>query len=616
MHPSATSGGTRLLAGGAFVLTLTGALVTICWLWHRSHFGLDLTDESFDLIWAADPWRYPLSPTQFGFLYHPLYRVLGGDIPALRQANILLTFGIAWVLCATLVRQLAPLPEQAGQRAWMPWLSVSASLATAALTLFAMWIPSPSYNSLALQAVLLAALGLILADRSASFSSLLGWLLVGTGGWLAFMAKPPTAAALAVVVLAYLLGSSKLRGRLLAMSALSSILLLLVSAVAIDGSILAFIDRLRGGLEIGRTLDAGHRMSRLLRLDDFKLGELEKLLLASIVLVVFASSCLVARRPATRMAIMAGCITGMLTSVAIVSGLVAPPLEPSYFLGMLTCGAPLGAVTAALWLAHAQSKWPSVRRVAPLSLALAAMPYVYTIGTGNNYWLQSVGATVFWNLSGVVLLASVLPAPVLLQGLLPTAVAAQLTTVALLATAMEHPYRQSEALRLQSMPTTLGPHGTRLILPPQTAEYLRTAARIAGNAGFERGTPIIDLTGHSPGTVFALGAIAIGQPWMIGGYKGSGSLASMVLDRAPCEDLAAAWVLIEPEGPRKLDMSLLRRYGIDDRESYAEVGKLITPLGIRDYPGVYEQRLLKPLRPADEAVAACRKARGAQDLSR
>lgn len=589
---------------------MAGTLAALAWLWHRSHFGLDLTDESFDLIWLEEPWRYPLSPTQFGFVYHPLYTLVSGDIAAIRQANLLLTFSLAWALSTLLIRHIARLSEHTARPSWISHLIVSASLATSALAVFTMWIPSPSYNSLALQAVILAASGLILADKSMSFASAAGWLLVGSGGWLAFMAKPPTAAALLPLAIIYLAASGKLNSRLLPISAFVCTLLLLGSAVTIDGSVQTFAQRLAGGLEISRVLEGGHSIDRLFRIDRFALTARELLLLSASALLVFVLSVLANLRWRYQATSSVGCMGAVIASLAIISEVAAAPLYPGNFMGMLVLGGALGALAAAVWLARTKARWSSIRRAVPISLTLAALPYVYAFGTGNNYWQQGAGAAIFWVLSGASLLASVLPQNRLSHGLLPTAVVVQLTTVALLATAMEHPYRQSQALRLQNAATTLGPHDAKLVLPRQTAEYFRAMTSIAKSAGFQRGTPVFDLTGHSPGTVFALGASAVGQPWMIGGYKGSERLASMMLDRASCPDIAKAWVLTEPEGPRKLDASILQRFGIDFGRDYVEVGTLFTPQGIRDYPDIYEQRLLKPTRPANEAIAACREARG------
>jgi hypothetical protein len=89
----------KILAIAAIV-----TLSTLVWLLVYSRYGIDLTDESYYLIWMSNPWIYPVSASQFGFIYHPLYLLFRGDIILLRQANILITFGLSWVLCMLFFR--------------------------------------------------------------------------------------------------------------------------------------------------------------------------------------------------------------------------------------------------------------------------------------------------------------------------------------------------------------------------------------------------------------------------------------------------------------------------------------------------------------------------------
>jgi len=51
---------------------------------------------------------------------------------------------------------------------------------------------------------------------------------------------------------------------------------------------------------------------------------------------------------------------------------------------------------------------------------------------------------------------------------------------------------------------------------------------------------MIDMTGAGSGTLYAIGAKAIGYPWMIGGFSGSDSLAVVMLNRGSCVDIATA----------------------------------------------------------------------------
>lgn len=87
---------TASMQNGLVALCAVGTVLLIWWLLRYSTYGIDFTDESFYLVWISNPFIYDGSITQFGFVYHPLYMLLGCDIAALRQANILITFALAW----------------------------------------------------------------------------------------------------------------------------------------------------------------------------------------------------------------------------------------------------------------------------------------------------------------------------------------------------------------------------------------------------------------------------------------------------------------------------------------------------------------------------------------
>ncbi|HRI82867.1 MAG TPA: hypothetical protein PLF88_10550, partial [Opitutaceae bacterium] len=79
---------------GAGVATTIGL---IYWLLLLCGYGIEFSDEGYYLNWIAHPELYPASHTQFGFVFHPLYELTGRNIVALRQLNVLLTFGAGWL---------------------------------------------------------------------------------------------------------------------------------------------------------------------------------------------------------------------------------------------------------------------------------------------------------------------------------------------------------------------------------------------------------------------------------------------------------------------------------------------------------------------------------------
>jgi hypothetical protein len=586
-------------------LAVAGTFLILGWLIKFSAYGFDFTDESFYLIWIANPFIYDASLSQFGFVYHPLYRLLDGDIAALRQANILITFCLAWSL--TYFFLVSIVVDLIKSRITL--FAVSAGLATSALIVFDSWLPTPSYNSLALQALLISATGLILADKSSLRKSVIGWILIAIGGWLAFMAKPTTAFALAVGVLLYLPLARKVSIQMLALTVGSTILLLLISALLIDGSILGFIKRLQLGVEFSQYLGGGHTLEKILRFDEFLLTPNTKLgfqlVFFSLLIALWGAwaknkQWLLVTAP---ISIAFFALTAMLTF-----GRIDKTAGFGQFQGLLIFALVYAATIAALMLGRLKA----LKAVSASQWAIAAlfltMPYMYVVGTNGNYW-QAVGAAaIFWLLAGLTILGPLIRERASWQLLLPLALAAQAITATLLQTGLEQPYRQTQPLRLNASNQQIGAQGSGLVLSERYAEYIANAKLTVRKADFEAKTPIVDLTGQSPGILYAIGAESIGQAWIIGGYPGSLQLAEAALAKTTCEKIAEAWILFEPGGPRSIPAELMFKLGAEFPHDYERVGAWKTAEGAGGYPDRRTQELYKPLE-SQKTLKACQKIR-------
>ena len=66
--------------------------------------GLDLSDESFYLMWIADPWAYFPDIRLFGLFYHPWHILTGGDIAYLRIGNLIVTWFLSYGLGLSLIK--------------------------------------------------------------------------------------------------------------------------------------------------------------------------------------------------------------------------------------------------------------------------------------------------------------------------------------------------------------------------------------------------------------------------------------------------------------------------------------------------------------------------------
>lgn len=589
----------------SFSAGVCGSLILLAFAIFYAGSGLDITDESFYLIWAGNPYEYAASVSQFGFAYHPLYLLFGGDIAGLRIANIVLTFGLAWLAGGFFLRKAYADRLTPGQR----W-ALGGIFASSSLVIFQVWLPTPNYNTLAFQSCLLAFLGLCLVPRQPG-AGVAGWLVLALGGWLAFLAKPTTALALGVLSALYLLLAGKLRLRGVLVGLVFLVALALSTALSIDGSVLGFVQRIRLGLEATALLGGGHGVAQMFRWDPWAPSPL---LLSTFVGLAFsivvtaallAGRSLVARGVGTLL-IVVGTVGFALIVLRILS-------VPSFgeLGGMLLFATVLGIVVACLWtgpharLERMQDRWGTVADV----LICLLVPAAYVFGTNNNYWNTMSGSAYFWVLAAAGLGAWPKTSRPAWTYLLPAGVAAQIVTAMLLHSAMAVPYRQAPPLWSYSHSVAVGAAGSRVLMSEQAANYSQELQDAARLAGFSPGQPMIDLSGRSPGSLYILGAKVVGLPWLIGGYPGSEPFVQRALDDVSCDVLARAWLLIEPGTPYAMPEALLKRFGAVEASDYVATSEIVVPAGFGARASASRQWLLKPLREPAAAMAACQEQR-------
>ena len=156
----------------------------------------------------------------------------------------------------------------------------------------------------------------------------------------------------------------------------------------------------------------------------------------------------------------------------------------------------------------------------------------------------------------------------------------------------------------------LGPSKTKLMVSNEYGMYIDEAKNLVSGTEFKEGTPIIDLTGQSPGILHALGAANIGQAWTIGGYKGSEKLAVSALQKVSCEQLVKSWLLVEPKGPRSLPYRVIDTVlKLDVIKDYKAVAAWSTAIGSGGYNEARIQKLMKPMKPKKLMYQYCEKLR-------
>jgi len=583
------------------IICASGSLLLLGWLLKYSAYGFDFSDEGFYLNSMVNPFLYDYSHTQFGFILHPIYRLLEGDIVKLRQVNILITFGLAWGLGYILLNTFAP--EIRYERSTL--LVVSAGLASNSLACFNNWLLTPNYNSLALQALLLAAFGLLMACRSAGWKNITGWTLLGVAGWLAFMAKASTAVALTLGVLLYLLVARKLVNRGVLLAIITALSFLAISAILIDGSVSGFVQRLQKAVEFGQLLGSGHTVTEILRIDRFHLTGMVVIAITLIgCLTTFAIWGSSSGRKKWLFFSASISITFFLMTASLIFGDFYRFINFGKFQPALT----LGLVFAAVFTGILVGKIEVLKNIAVqqrhTTYLFLFFPYIYAFGTNGNYWQAGSAAAIFWLFAGLIFFVPLIREHKLWRLLLPLGIATQTVTIMILQAGFEQPYRQAQPIRLNNTASTFGAKPSTLVLSESYAKYISEAILSAKNSGFETGTPIIDLSGQSPSLLYALGAESIGQAWNVGDYPGSLALAKVAFASVSCEKISNAWVLFEPDGPRSISNDLMHALGSAFPDGYEQIATWTTPSGAGGHAESRTQKFYKPI-VTDEIFDNC-----------
>jgi hypothetical protein len=544
----------RGLIAAATVLAAAAVLAAVLAFAGR---GFDLTDEGYYVLSMQEPAAYRMTSTLFGYALRPVYLLLGGSIFGLRVfgALALAALGAAAMALVLASRQSSPAERGSGTMRSMvegarPAGGVTALVAAGA-ALPAMydgfWLPTPSYNWLVLAAALLlwpAILLLAERDRGPALPAALAAL----AGLIAALAKPPTAAAYAVLFLAAAILVLREPRRIAAVLGLAfGFTAAGLAALALLLPLETVWAQTKGYMEMhGVAPPAGRGPA----------GDLLAFLIHPrgwpFVAAAVAAG-LAARRgldPRTRR------IAAVLAGAAIAAGTIlalAFPVFPALGPGMAAVA--YGAIALALLMG-------ADRRLC-LALALAALlPLGAAVGTTNDTASQT---SLHAGLFGLVALAAAASArPAWIAPL--AALALVLVTGCAVWKGAAKPYRLAAPLWRQTEQVEIGRHGT-LKLDPRTAAFVRALREGANRKGFCPGDPVVDLSGELPGVAVALGGRTPGLQWLFGGYPFSETLASWVLSGVDEGTKRRAWLVVG-EGRIAFQPAFIASLGFNVPDSY------------------------------------------------
>lgn len=578
---------------------LLSSVVLLAFVLKYCAYGFDFTDEGFYLAWISNPFIYEFSTTQFGFIYHPLYSLMGDSISGVRRANIFITWTLSSILTYKILKMAVPQSTHYD----FSLLSLSVAIASCSLVTFLSFLVTPSYNSLNVQAALILSLGLVLIVKDSTHEDLSGWILTGIGGWLSFMAKPTTAGVFAISVLIFLSASRILRFRPLLASVATATLLLLASAIVIDGSIEKFAERLVAASTYIAIFDPRYSLSGLFPPLDINFTSAQKLF----ILAGCGVSILGGLLPHIKNSAVAAHIfnflffLGCAASIGMAAELIFWDADLGKWAGKILLGPFLAGLLFSLYALLFKASWSPQQSHVWLAIWFLLLPLMITFGSNGHLFNHSSLRSMFWVLAGVTLVGPYARQQQSWHALLPAALVIQFLVIVIVQGAIKNPYRQSD-LRPNSELDGVKFRSSELKVSRAATDYIYTAISKSRLAGFGQGDPVIDLSGQSPGLLFAMGASNIGRPWFGGGYPGSFDYVALSLSRVPCKKLAEAWILTEPDGPRSISNNVTKSFGGDLSLDYQLSDSWMTSEGAGGYKDQRKQYFYKPSRP--EVVAA------------
>ena len=529
-----------------FGLLLGFLLMAYCllFIWGRVDSGFDITDESYYLLNASQPENLIGSVTNFGYLLKPLYLLVGEDVAFYRAAGVAILLCLAGILGYSILGYLVSnniLKNENG-------LDIIFYLAALSLVLgyYAQWwILTPSYNWLALSGSMMVVTGYIqlLSKNDKLDTNAQVFFYLAVGGCIAFVAKPTTAIYLIILGLVFftLKKTSFVLWRRFLGAGVLSILLLLIFAVVSFGGVGAYIQNLDMGLKLGQLIDGGYARQQLI---SGVIASFARFFRWVLSLDYGKSS------PAAYLLLLLWLISTLILILLKIINSVRP-----------IC-----------------SDFEKPFHVMGLSVFLMAAAFSTSIGTNNDLLKHISISMVFMGLSVALSFISLMMVFHLkIRGLMLIFLILSSGFVAYkLNYVSERPYRLPSAINEHNTPVTFLNPNQKLKLDTTTANYAKNLIALAEVGGWHRGTPLLDMTGASPGATFILDGRLLGVAWLTGGYKGSNTFATFVLHNTNKDLLKSAWILKAPEGRRRLSDDILQNGVGIDLTSYEVVGELVT----------------------------------------
>ena len=557
-----------------------------------SFYGLDFSDEGFYLNWIARPELYSASYTHFGYLYNPLYILMGEDVARLRIANMIIIIGLGWALTHAILISICQLRPNRSVFVLSFALSAPVTLWQADYFLL-----TPSYNSgtyIGIIISLLSAVGILFGrpDYKTSF-----YFILALAGFIVALSKPTSAIVLGISLIALFALVDAIYWRAFLSAFLSVVGLFLAFAISLDGSLWDFYYRVSNGLEIILLRNAGYNVESMNFKNFFAFVNVlfnpNSIVIALIIflLLIFERTRDILSHPIALLST---------PSLIIFLYFYSPPFAPFIFYSLS-----FGALAAAIF-GNRTTFLGEKRREFFFALTLLLIPPIFAFGTNSALWQGARSAAFFPFLAAMIFITTSFTKLAQLRILRIMCLLALTFTSYSLFISASIPYRQNAPIwRMDD--NIKFKNGAQLNLERSFAIYAQKYLELAANDNTDPIPAIIDLSGRSPSIAYVLDTGNIGTPWMNGAYPGSIVSAKHALSFVNCEEIHSAWLITEPGGPRELKINEFSSLGIF-LENYELVGSIQVPPNLSGHKKSGIQYFYKP-KPTDTQTMCYEKSR-------
>jgi hypothetical protein len=447
---------------------------------------------------------------------------------------------------------------------------------------------------------MITAIGVFLTtiEHPLSKSISLRWVgsfCIGVGGWLCFMAKPPTAAALGILTLLLFAFFYRSSFKYLLVSILLSFILLVLSALYIDSSISGFINRYLMVLKDWELIGpSGYVFSS----DFIHLSNLP--IFIPLFCLHFIFGFLLAKFADDISDLKKLCIILFLFFIYVICLIIGDLSAKRFGLlhGFLLISVVVGIFLRLLLnIKYKELLFASIKQH-PLCVYLFLLPIIYGLGSNNSIFV-TISICSYFCLPSILNFISNLKNPGLAFKLIPSlAAVCVLLIISLLLACWTKPYRQTTPIWNNSHLTALQHNGYPIKLNEQFFGFFVTLHQLAETVNLPPNTSIIDLTGRFPVVIFALRGQTYGSPFFISGYDYSDAIALSILKKYTCTDLSSSWVIkLNKSYFSHINSNILEDFDLNIDKDYVKVASFVVDENYYDKDGKLDVIYLDFYRP-------------------